>query len=173
MSSTSILNISQKAMENSRAAIATTAENISNVNTEGYKRRRIDFSGYTNSVGMIGINLQYGDLSVTRMSEQFIDNKIFQESHSLGKYETDYLVYSQIEDIFGESNDSALNNTINEFWSSWNDLAIDPENQSLRTILVNKGENLSHTFNRIHSDLRSLQNQISMDIEGKVDAYIQ
>ena len=38
-----------------------------------------------------------------------------------------------------------------------------------RTILVNKGENLAHTFGRIHTDLRSLQNQISMDIEGKVN----
>ncbi len=169
MSGSDILNISKIAMDNSNSAIASTAKNISNVNTEGYKRRRIDFTGYQQETGSIGLNLQYGEATVSRIREQFVDAKILQENQNLGKYQTDSLILPQIEDIFGEPNEASLNNMLSQFWSAWNDLAVDPENLADRNILVDKGQNLASAFTRVHSDLKSLQNQISLDIEGKVD----
>ncbi|MCK5520780.1 MAG: flagellar hook-associated protein FlgK [Candidatus Marinimicrobia bacterium] len=169
MSSSDLLNISRQAMSNSQAAISVTAKNIANVNTEGYKRRRIDFTGYQSNVGSLGLSMQYGEMTVARIKEQFIDNKIYKENQNLGKYATDNLIYPQIEDIFGEPNDAALNNMYNEYWTAWNKLSIDPESEALRTILVNKGQNLANTFGRIHGDLKMLQNQISLDVQGKVN----
>jgi len=75
---------------------------------------------------------------------------------------------TQIENIFGEPNDSGLINVMSEFWNSWNDLANDPESQYARTIVHDKGVVLANTFNRIHSDLINLNQQICNDIHEKV-----
>jgi len=161
----SIINIARRALTAHQSAVDTTARNIANINTDGYKRRRIDLSAL-NSNGLR--NTGFTQDNMARIRQRFIENQLGYENQNLGKYKMDKMIMTQIENIFGEPNDSGLINVMSEFWNSWNDLANDPESQYARTIVHDKGVVLANTFNRIHSDLINLNQQICNDIHEKV-----
>ncbi len=170
MAITTIFDISQQALLNNQSAIDTTAKNIANINTEGYKRRRVEM---TNTTGLSNVNsyLERDDLS--RIRNIFVDNRLRMEHENLGKYETSQMVLNNIESIFGEPLDSGLQNIMMEFWKAWNDLANNPESQTAKTVVKDKAVMMTNTFNRIHSDFRNLQEQIGFDINEKVSEVNQ
>ncbi len=170
MAITTIFDISQKALLNNQAAIDTTAKNIANVNTEGYKRRQV--TNY-NITGFGSANGQPGQDEFYRIRNVFVENRLRMEQDNLEKYETSQMVLENIESIIGEPSDSGLQNIMMEFWNAWNDLANDPENPAAKTVVKDKAVVMAHTFNRVYSDFRSLQEQIGYNINEKVDRVNQ
>ena len=168
MSISSILNITKQALADQRSAVNTVAKNISNINTDGYKRRRIDLNSH-----QAMFNSKVTADNITRIRQRFVENQLFYENQNLGKYQTDEMIMTQIENIFGEPLESGLSNIMSEFWNSWGDLANDPESQYARTIVRDKGVSLSKTFNRIYSDLDNINQQINKDIQDKVNQVNQ
>jgi len=162
MSISRIFDTSRRALQNTRWSIDTTANNIANINTEGYTRRRADLSRI--AFGFEGMNRE----SMMRVRQRFVENQLSYENQNLAKYKSDEMILTQIEGILGEPLESSLSNVLSEFWNSWNDLANDPENQHSRALVRDKGALLSNTFNRLHKDLRNLQSQVNTDIQNKV-----
>jgi len=165
MSISSIFNVTKRALMAHQSAMNTTSSNIANVNTEGYKRRKVELTMLT-SYGIRHDN-------ITRLRQQFVERQLSYETQNLSKYEMDKTITTQIEDIFGEPNESGLNNVLSEFWNSWNNLANDPESQYARTNVRDKGVVLANTFNRINSDLNNLNQQIKSDIADEVNQVNQ
>jgi len=174
MSISSILDISKRALLSHRSAIDITSKNISNVNTEGYSRRRTHFEELNGSLlGFNHINSQTSGETLTRVHNRFIENQLSRQNHYYKKYEMDEMVFKQVEDIFGEPYESGLANTLTEFWNAWNELANDPESQYGRTIVLDKSVSLAQNFNRIFNDLNQLKNSIYEDVTQKVEVANQ
>ncbi len=174
MSISSMFEIGKRSLMAYQSAINTTSENISNVNTEGYVRRRPDLSDLTigmAGIGRVGIGVSADDIS--RIRQSFVDQQLWYENQDLGKYGSDEMVLSQIEQIFGESTDAGLSTVLNQFWGAWNDLGNDPESQSARTLVRDKGELLASTFNQIDTNFKNMQEQIGNDIQTKVKTINQ
>ncbi len=172
MSLSSLLNISKQAMLAHQSAINTTANNIANVNTLGYRRRRVDLAKMTSASSYLGfgqLNGVYSTDQATLIRQRFVESQLRYEYQQNSQYQSDELLLTQVENIFGEPGDSGLANVMAEFWNSWSDLANDPESQTARTLVADKGELLSNTFNRVHSDLVNLQEEIGSDVISKVD----
>ncbi len=170
MAITRVFDIAQRSLLNSREAIDTTAKNIANANTEGYKRRRIETSQL---IGFAGGGNGYNLENATRVYNSFVEKQLLREQQNLGRYDTTETILSNIEAIFGEPDEMGLSNILHEFWSAWNDLANDPESQSARIVVRDKGEMLAATFQRLHNNLRDIQQQISIEINEKVDKVNQ
>jgi len=166
MSISRIFDISKRSLLSHQSAINTTAKNIANVNTEGYKRRRVNLSQL--GFGFSGLSGSMSPRGVDRIRQQFAESQLWYENQNLGKYQTDEMLLTRTEDIFGEPGDSGLANVLTEFWNSWNDLANNPESQSVRSLVRDKGVLLANTFNRLHSDLKNFQKQIGVDVQEKV-----
>jgi flagellar hook-associated protein 1 FlgK len=167
---TTVFDISKQALLNSQSAIDTTAKNITNVNTEGYKRRRVETSNYL-GIRNTSSNLDQDDLS--RIRNTFIDHRLLMEQENLGKYETSGTLLNNIESIFGEPLESGLGNIMSEFWNAWNDLANDPESQTAKTVVKDQAVMLTNTFNRLYANLQDLQQQIDFDINEKTNEVNQ
>jgi flagellar hook-associated protein 1 FlgK len=167
---TTVFDISKQALLNSQSAIDTTAKNITNINTEGYKRRRVETSNFL-GMGNTSSNLDQDDLC--RIRNIFIDHRLLMEQENLSKYETSETLLNNVESIFGEPLDSGLGNILTEFWNSWNDLANNPESQTAKTVVKDKAVMLTNTFNRLYSDLQDLQQQIGFDINEKTNKVNQ
>jgi len=170
MSIARIFEIGKRSLLTYQSAIDTTAGNIANVNKEGYTRRRVDLSELTAGIpglGRIGLGVNVED--VTRIRQRMIEYQLYQETQSLGRYETGEMMLSQLEGIFAESSGAGLSNILSEFWNSWNDLANDPESQANHAVVKDKGVVLANTFNRIHTDMQNMQNQLANEIESKIN----
>jgi len=157
-----IFETSKRALYNSMAQINNTSTNIANVDTEGYKRRQI------NTTQMLGYNTLDRE-AVTRIVNQFLENRLNAESSKLSKYESDETLLTQIEDLFAEPDDSALSNVMTEFWNSWNDLATDPESQTNREVVKDKAEQLSNTFHQISADMDRVKFEIGSDLSNTIN----
>lgn len=164
MAITRVFDISQRALQDSKRAIDTISKNIANVNTEGYKRRSVDTENRTGMRTANGADIQ----ALMRSRNVFIENQLIREQGGLGKYESDASILTNIESIFGEPGQSGLQNLMSEFWNSWNDLANDPESQSARIVVRDKAIMMTNTFNRIYSDLHSMQQEMSSEIGNTV-----
>lgn len=169
MSISSILDISKRALLSHRSAIGTTSQNISNINTLGYSRRRTNFEALDGSqVGFTRLQSNISGDTITRVRDHFIDQQLNRQNTFLGKYRMDATVFKQIEDIFGEPHESGLSNTLSEFWNSWSELANDPESQNARMIVHDKALSLEQNFHRIYNDMTQLQKSIEEEITQKV-----
>lgn len=174
MSIARIFEIGKRSLLSYQSAIDTTSGNIANINKEGYSRRRVDLSNLTAGIpgiGRIGLGVNVED--VTRIRQRMIEYQLYQETQGLGRYETGEMMLKQLEGIYAESSGAGLSNILSEFWGSWNDLANDPESQANRAVVKDKGVVLANTFNRIHTDMQNMQNQLAYEIESKIKSVNQ
>ena len=169
MSIARIFEIGKRSLLTYQSAIDTTSGNIANVNKEGYTRRRVDLSELTAGIpglGRVGLGVNVEDIS--RVRQRMIEYQLYQETQSLGRYETGEMMLSQLEGVYAEYSGAGLSNILSEFWNSWNDLANDPESQANRAVVKDKGVVLANTFNRIHTDMQNMQNQLASEIDAKI-----
>ncbi len=165
MSVSNILGSSRVILSAYQTAIDTTARNISNADNPDYVRRRVDIGSILSPVS--GLAFSEKD-HIDRLESGFIQNQLWYKNQFLGRYSTDELVYSQVESIYNEPTNSGLSSVMNEFWNSWSDLANDPENNTARSIVKDKGVLLSRTFNQVSTDLHNMQREIGYDIQDTV-----
>jgi flagellar hook-associated protein 1 FlgK len=111
--------------------------------------------------------------SISRVKNQFLDNQIWYENQALGKESMSEMLLKQVETAFGEPEDSGLANIMTEFWNSWSSLANNPESDSARSLVRDKGVLLSNTFNRLDKNLKNLQKQTGIEIQQKVNEINQ
>ncbi|NOZ74637.1 MAG: flagellar hook-associated protein FlgK [FCB group bacterium] len=159
-------NVTRHSLLNYQSALDTTSRNIANMNTEGYKRRRVDMTRY--SIGFSRINGGLTENNIVRMRQRFVEDQLYMENERMGQYNMDEQILSRVEGIFGTGNSNGLTDLMNEFWNGWEDLANNPESQPQRTILRNKGVSIAHWFNRVHGDIKALKTQIREEIQDTV-----
>lgn len=159
-------NVTRHSLLNYQSALDATSRNIANMNTEGYKRRRVDMTRY--SVGFSRINGGLSENNIVRMRQRFVEDQLYLENERMGQYNMDEQILNRVEGIFGTGDSNGLIDLLNEFWNGWEDLANNPESQSQRTILRNKGVSIAHWFNRVHGDVKALKTQIREEIQDTV-----
>jgi flagellar hook-associated protein 1 len=169
MSISSLFEMGRRSLTGFQSAIDTTSNNIANANNEGYTRRRVNMQNLTSVSGFAGFGSGMDSNGLDRMRQKFAELSLWRENNNLGKYEKTESLLKQIESIFGDDSDGSLQNVMAEFWNSWNDLASDPESDSLRTLVKNKGQLLTNSFQNTYSRVVSLQRQIEPEIYESVN----
>ncbi len=165
MTMSKIMETGKRSLLTYQSAISTTSQNISNVNNPEYSRRRVDFTSLSGGLTGLGVTLDEN----IRLRQRFAEHQLWTENQQLGMYDAYQSMFTQIEDIFASGTGADLNSALSEFWDSWSDLANDPESSYARTIVRDKGQILVNAFNRQHTDLVNLQNQIEPEIGTMVD----
>jgi len=149
-------------------ALQTVGENISNVNTPGYSRKRVELKS-TIHTSQQDLNI----LETRRIRDQFIDKHVRKETQSLGNWEMKSQLYGQIENVFLEPSENGINNLLGEFWNSWEDLANSPENLTSRNMVIQRGMTLAQNLNRIDSQLNDIQKTTNGYIEDRIEQVNQ
>lgn len=154
------LNVGRSGLNTSQAAVNTTSHNISNINTTGYSRQRVNVvtsrPQSNPSYGQIGTGAQIE--SITRIRDSFLDYQYRSQNSSLGQstQRSDYL--SQIETIFNEPSDSGISNALGEFFSAWQDLSNNPTSTANRTSVVQQTVTLTNLIQSTYRKFEDLQN---------------
>jgi flagellar hook-associated protein 1 FlgK len=165
-----VLNIATTALNAQQYGLEVTGQNIANVNTEGYSRQ--------NPVLVAKQPLMYGGLlmgrgvdteSVSRSSDQLIENKLMQEkSNMLSSSEMEK--YMQVlEGYFNEDSGNSISTMLSDFWNGWYDISNNPSGVSERNSLYEQSTLLSEHFNALSANLI----QIDADLTGAVDSGIE
>lgn len=170
------LETARRAMFTQQGALKVTGHNIANANTPGYTRQRANFQQtepYPNAAinrpsvpGQIGTGVESG--SIQRVREAFLDTQYRSESNKLGYWETKMQSYNKMEEVMNEPSEAGLSRTMDQFWESLQDLAINPTNEGARSVVRQRGIALAETFNYLSSTLTSVRSDMRNELDVSV-----
>src|SRR5699024_1581561 len=123
MSSFYGLEMAKQALFAQRSALHTTGHNISNVNTDGYSRQRVNFQTTSpfpapgmnrpDIPGQIGTGVETG--VVERIRNKFLDLQYRAENSKSGYWEAQSESLHRLEQLMNEPSKSGISHTMNQF----------------------------------------------------------
>ncbi|RHW39938.1 flagellar hook-associated protein FlgK [Lysinibacillus yapensis] len=166
------LEASKRGLFTQQSALYTTGHNISNANTEGYSRQRVNMQptlpypgvGLNNdtNAGYIGTGVEAG--SVQRIRDSFIDKQYRQEATKLGYWEARSQSITEMEDILTEPSDYGLAQSLNDFYNSLQDLNVNPEDGGARAVVVQRGIAVADSFHYMHNSIQQIKENAASEI---------
>lgn len=164
-----LLGIGKSGLNVSKKALEVTGHNLSNVNTEGFSRQRVmQSSSIPISVGgfIQGTGVKVD--GVRRFNDEFIDKRLGNALSSNKFYEARTENLEQVENIFNELDSDGLNQVLNKFFNSFRELANQPENETIRSVVRDNANLVIKDFRRIRGTLDTQSNNIDRKIENSV-----
>lgn len=168
------LNIAYTGLTASNAALNTTANNISNTETEGYSRQQVvqeaanalrTFTTY----GCAGAGVDV--IAIERIRDEFYDTKYWGTNTNAGQYDMKQYYMKQVEDYFKDDGE-----TIQGFGTIFNDMmdALAEVKKQGGTVSTKEqflgfADNLSTYFNSMANNMEQVQKDINSEIKVKVD----
>ncbi|WP_241657201.1 flagellar hook-associated protein FlgK [Halobacillus salinus] len=166
------LEIAKRGLFTQQSALYTTGHNISNANTEGYTRQRVNFEqtapfppasrNRPEIPGQVGSGVQAG--SVERVRESFLDIQFRNENKKTGYYESMSKALTKMEEIMNEPSDQGLSKTMDRFWQSLQDMSVNPEDAGARSVVRQRGVAVAETFNYLSTSIQGLRNDTKNEI---------
>lgn len=163
------LNSAKLALSAQQLAIQVTGHNIANVNTPGYSDQVPDFTTtipYSSRPGQIGTGVTISE--ITRQFDQFLQRQITDTGSNSGRLAAEDQALQQVQSVFNESSGAGLNSVLSSFWSSWQDLANNPQGIPERTAVEGAGQQLVDTFNSMSSQLNAQRTAADQNVVGTV-----
>jgi len=147
-------------------ALATTGHNISNVNTDGYSRQRVDFSTRApvlSGNSYLGTGTQVR--SVDRVYNDFLTSQVRGNTAAYQQLDTYHTLSSQIDNVLADPN-VGLTPAMNEFFSAMQDVANDPTSAAARQVAISQGQSLADRFHYLDDRLQALDQQVNDNVRN-------
>lgn len=168
------LNISYTGLLAANANINTTANNVSNAETEGYSRQHAvqeasralrTFTTY----GSAGAGVD--TIAIERMRDEFYDDKYWDNNERLGKDSTKAYYMKTMENYFQDTDEIAgFNTSFNLMFNAYEELAKNAGASATKTQAVMYTQSLCDYFNTISTQLKELQKDINIEVKDVVSS---
>ncbi|MCL4433855.1 MAG: flagellar hook-associated protein FlgK [Actinobacteria bacterium] len=152
-------------LETARAGLATTAQDISNVNTPGFQRETAAVSTVDNG-GVLGIGGGSQVSSIVQASNAFLQAASLQADASVSNLTAGQQVLSSIQAAFPEPSQYGISEQLSTFWSAWDAVAQNPSSQAPRTALISDAQNIATSLNQASSQLDTLSSQTTTQLSA-------
>lgn len=156
--------------------IQTAGHNISNADTEGYSRQRVQVKTFdplyrpdltrAETPGQIGQGTTIE--SITRLRDEMLDGRIVAQTNQESFWGTREKYYTMIEQIYNEPEEISVRGNMDKFWQSWQELSIYPESKAVRQAVVTRGETLAEAISQQYKSLSGIATLINSDIDSTV-----
>lgn len=165
------LYIGASGLQNSQNALNTTANNLANVDTKGYVRQQVLFADrtYTTfdknaaiSYQQAGLGVTIGDVVHTR--DLFLDKYYRVERGRQNFYASTCEVVNEVEDLFQELEGETYQNTLNDFWVSFQELAKQPDSAVKQNLVIQKATLFMERAQEIYNNTISYQKNMNVQI---------
>ena len=167
------LNIAYTGLLGANAGLNTTANNISNAETEGYSRQEVNQTAAValrtfTTYGCAGAGVDV--LSIERIHDEFYDRKYWKNNTKTGEFGMKEYYMTQVETYFRD--DDTIEGFASIFQKMMDALAEvkkNPANESTKMQFVGFADNLTQYFNNMANNLENIQKDINAEIKQKVD----
>jgi flagellar hook-associated protein 1 FlgK len=151
-------------------ALSTVNHNITNANTPGYSRQRLDLAAefaYTEptpsqlSAGQIG----QGPVvqQITRSRDAFLDSQYRLANGKLGNNSAARDALQQIEGILNEPSTSSINTSLQNFFDAAQDMSLHPESTATRANYLQQAIDMVTVFQQQATQLQALRQNLVGD----------
>ncbi|MGI9596579.1 MAG: flagellar hook-associated protein FlgK, partial [Acidimicrobiales bacterium] len=160
----SSLNIAYTGLNAHQKRISVIGENIANVDTPGYHRQRVELSPINNlSVGFVSGRTRVGggvEISdVSRMRNQILSDHARTQSGVASSRARTADTLIQLEQTVGGLNPGGLHDQMTALFNSFDDLAGAPEDPAMRSVVLQRAENVAQGFGRTVAGINQLRDR--------------
>ena len=170
MSLFSTLGTGVSGLKANELAIATTGHNISNANNDYYTRQRVVMHAnepFHTTPGDIGTGVNV--TTIVRIHDEFVYTRLKDSSNSLSYDTFNKKSLEEIAKYFPDLEGVGLAADIENYYSSWNDLASNPDDAAQKIALVQNSVTLSNNLKDSRAHVRALQDSINGQLKTNVD----
>lgn len=170
------IEIGKRSLMAHSTQISTAGHNISNADTEGYSRQRVNVRAFdplyrpdlerAQIAGQIG---QGTDVeSITRVRDELLDSRIVGQTNVESYWATREKYYAMIESVYNEPEEISVRGNMDKFWQGWQELSVYPDSDAARQAVVTRGQTLTDSIRQQFRGLSEIGKQIDGDIEATV-----
>lgn len=168
--------IGASGLQSAQNALNTTANNLANVNTEGYVRQQVVFSDRrydmlrdpTLRVNAHQSGTGVGISDVYHARDVFLDKAYRLETGRNSFYESCYECTTYVEDLLQELDGEEFKASVEDLWESFQELAKTPADSVTQNLVLQKSELLLSRAQTLYDDLKEYQLNIDMQIKEDV-----
>lgn len=166
------LTIGYSGLSAYQAALHTTGNNISNVQTEGYTRQQVtrvpseSLRAYA-KYGTVGTGVTA--VAIEQIRDIFYDYKYWDNNERYGDHYTKQYYMTQIEKYFEEENQKGIANALDGFDTALEDVLKSPEDESARNGLIHAAATIADTLNQLVAGWEEVQEDCNEEIKSRVD----
>lgn len=169
MAISDLMEIGKQGLAANRQALTTNSNNIANANTPGYSRQRAVMESHQMSqTGGVFIGGGVSVPRVVRAHDIFVDRQIVDEARSYGTVKTRAEGLRQMENLLTRDG-FEVGDSVNTFFNSFRELSANPENPTLRNMVLENADGAAQAFRRVTASLTDMQSQIDTKISSMVD----
>lgn len=163
-----LLNIGVNGLLAYQRSLSTTSHNIANVNTEGYRRQRVELGTQTpqyTGAGFEGSGVKVS--AVKSIYNQFIESQLTTNTSLLNEQETLYRLSSDLDNLLADP-DVGLSPVLQNFFKSLQDLSTDPSSTPVRQVVLSEADALTSIFNDTYNRLNTEKDAVNSQVSSAV-----
>lgn len=164
-----LLTTSLSGLLAAQRSLETVQHNISNANTEGYSRQRVEqgtrpaqFTGD----GYIGQGVSV--TNVTRSYDQFINKQLSSSLSAFGDVDHYHQLATSVDNIMADPT-TGIAPVLNRFFNAVHEVANDPASIPSRQVLLSETGNLTQSFNTMSGRFEEIRVQNNNDMGAMVN----
>lgn len=169
MSTFTGLNTMVRGVYINQMQLNTVGHNITNADTEGYSRQTVNPAA-TKAEYRDGLAIGTGvdATSITRARDVYADVQFRSETAKEGYYDLRAKNYDKIEAIFNDTNESGIQNSLQEFYKAWLNLSVNASDAAARTAVIEKGKAFADTVEtagiQLRDQIKDMYDQIEIHV---------
>lgn len=146
-------------------ALDVTAQNVANVNTDGYSRKTISQQAVIIAGQGAGVEIA----AISRTVNEFMLKDLRVQISAMADFDERNQFYGRMQDLFGSpGSDTSIGVSIADLATRMQALSASPENNSLMTEIASRAELISLQFNQIVEEIESLRLEADTNIGNAV-----
>lgn len=161
-----IFGIGKSALDATKQQLSTASHNIANANNEEFTRQRVTLRtntpiGHGNFATGSGVNVR----DIRRVHDELVEKRL-NNSISANNFDNERATQlGRVEEIFNEINSDGMNKLLNRFFNSFRELANQPDNETVRSIVRENARIVVGDFKRQTNEIDTIRNGIDKNLE--------
>ncbi|MFT7597590.1 MAG: flagellar hook-associated protein 1 FlgK [Acidimicrobiales bacterium] len=168
----SALNAAVTGLYAHRQRIDVISQNIANIDTPGYHRQVTHLQPIdTKKPGLFsGTGGQHGgvDATVARRWDQLLDTNAKEQRQRVGSLDTQLTTMAGLEGEIGLLGGGGLSDRLAQLWGSFDDLANDPANMAVRSVVIGNADGVASSLNHDANIIDTTQRAVLGEAELRV-----
>ncbi|MCF8240160.1 MAG: flagellar hook-associated protein FlgK [Melioribacteraceae bacterium] len=165
-----LFDISRSGLKTYQNALNLTSHNVTNASNPDFSRQRIslgtEIPDYRAKI-VFGSGVKISDVS--RIQDNITEIQLRKYTQTTSFYEKQSKYLTNIETLLNEPSELGLSNYIGSFFDSWDELAVNPGSNELRTNVIESAKKMTSKLNDVYSGISQVKDNILADAEALVN----
>ena len=161
MSLSQAIQIAVTGLQTTQRALQTTSDNIANANTDGFTRKKVEFT----NINLLGRGAGVEVSRISRSVNEFLLRQIRDTQGVTNNFEVRDKALQEIQLLFGTpESDNSISNSLTELKNAFEALALTPENQAMQFEAVGIARELALRVSELANNVQRLRAEADSEI---------